>query len=372
MKSQRFQAVLVLTIVALAFSACGPSEAELASTSAAETAAAASPTPLPTSTFTPTITPTNTSTPTPTPTPIPFNLSVLVSGEDDMPVAGASVILSEVEGDAGAQITDDVGQSFWNDLPGETINLSISAQGYFPQEISESIGRGINQLTVNLDRDPHGLLPSEACAPGEKLLYIEDFQDGEAQGWQEIEFRSQGWDLIAHPDSAGNLVILNPGESDTQIVLQDFTFDDAVWRIDLMPHGYPDNFTFFWHFVTEPYEVKDGTVDFSAYSVSIYEGNAFRVVRMASPFPEVVLSDIIRNIKNDEWHVIEISTFYDTFEIWLDGTLLVKYNDPDPLPGGPLALALMPSEPDQSMVYFDNMTVCELSEPFVPMPTPES
>lgn len=341
---------------------CGPSPEEKAATSVALTAAAA--------TSTPTNTPT--STPTPTPTPIPYDLSVLVTGDEDAPIVEAIVILAEIGTEVGTQITDDVGQAFWYELPGETINLSISAQGYFPQEITESINRGINQLTVNLDRDPHGVLPSEACAPGEKLLYIEDFQDGEAQGWQEIEFRSQGWDLIAQPDSAGNLVILNPGESDTQIVLQDFTFDDAVWRIHLMPHGNPTNYSFNWHFVTEPYEVKDGTVDFSAYSVGIYSVRGFRVVRSASPFPEVVLSDIIRNIKNDEWHVIEISTYYDTFEIWLDGFLLVKYNDPDPLPGGPLGLALMPSESDQSMVYFDNLTVCELSEPFVPMPTPES
>ena len=72
MKSQNIQAVLAMTIIALAFSACGPSEEELAATSAAtsatatptsepppatsaaETAAAASPTPSPP---TPTCTP---------------------------------------------------------------------------------------------------------------------------------------------------------------------------------------------------------------------------------------------------------------------------------------------------------------------------
>ena len=79
MKSQNIQAVLAMTIIALAFSACGPSEDELAATSVAETAAAASPTPSPTQTHTPTptsthtptptLTPTNTPTITPTPTP---------------------------------------------------------------------------------------------------------------------------------------------------------------------------------------------------------------------------------------------------------------------------------------------------------------
>jgi hypothetical protein len=71
MRSQRFIVFLALTIVALALSACGPSEEELVATSAAKTAAAATDTPIPTSTFTPTITPTITFTPTLTPTLTP-------------------------------------------------------------------------------------------------------------------------------------------------------------------------------------------------------------------------------------------------------------------------------------------------------------
>ncbi len=82
---------------------CGPSAEEQAATSDALTAAAATNTP----TVTPTLTPTPTSTPTPTPTPIPYDLSVLVAGEEEAPIIGASVVLAEVGDEVGTQITDE-------------------------------------------------------------------------------------------------------------------------------------------------------------------------------------------------------------------------------------------------------------------------
>ena len=143
---------------------CGPSAEEQAATSVALTAAAATSTP----TVTPTHTPTATSTHTPTPTPVPYDLSVLVAGEEEAPIIGASVVLAEIGDEVGAQITDGVGQAFWYDLSGDAINLSVSAQGYYRLDVAGTIERGINQLAVALERDPHGLLPSEACAPGER------------------------------------------------------------------------------------------------------------------------------------------------------------------------------------------------------------
>jgi formylglycine-generating enzyme required for sulfatase activity len=64
-------AIVVLTVISVLLSACGPNKEELAATSAAETIAAASPTPTITPTYTPTVTPTPTNTPTPTTIPSP-------------------------------------------------------------------------------------------------------------------------------------------------------------------------------------------------------------------------------------------------------------------------------------------------------------
>ena len=67
MKRKQFT-ILVLIVLSILLSACGPSREELAATAAAETIAAYTPTPTRTATATPTVTPTPTSTFTPTPT----------------------------------------------------------------------------------------------------------------------------------------------------------------------------------------------------------------------------------------------------------------------------------------------------------------
>ena len=60
-------------------------------------------------------------------------------------------------------------------------NLQVSAPGYHAASQPVTLERGPNELAVVLQRDPLGLAAADACAPDEKLLYIEDFQDGEAQ-----------------------------------------------------------------------------------------------------------------------------------------------------------------------------------------------
>jgi len=107
--TKKFNTTIALILFCFLLAACGPSPEELATTAAAETAAAA--------TSTPTITPSPT--PTPTPTPVPYDLSVSVLGLEDTPLVGAVVILAEVMDEEGTEITDESGQVFWNDLPGD-------------------------------------------------------------------------------------------------------------------------------------------------------------------------------------------------------------------------------------------------------------
>ena len=98
------------------------------------------------------------------------------------------------------------------------------------------------------ERDPNSEYPSVPCGVGEKLLYLEDFQDDEVQGWPEIESRTQGWNLIPDPDSEGNVFArFSSDKSDTQIFYQDGTFEDAVWRISVMSQGKPEFIAFYWH-----------------------------------------------------------------------------------------------------------------------------
>ena len=122
-----------------------------------------------------------------------------------------------------------------------------------------------------------------------------------------------------------------------------------------MPQGKHGDIQFSWHHNPE---------EWGEYNVHFYEWGVM-IGR-----PGVTLLDIERYIKKDVWQLLEISTYHDTLEVWLDGILVLKYNDPKPIPGGQIGIGLLPSEFEGSMVYFDNLSVCELTEPFVPMPTP--
>jgi hypothetical protein len=340
---------------------CGPSPEEQAATAAAQTAAAATNTPIP-----PTVTPTPTL--TPTPTPVPYDLSLIVVGEDDAPIVEASAVLVEID---DMQNTDDVGQAFWYDLPGETVSISIAAQGYFPLDITDSIERGINQITVALERDPHGILPSEACAPGEKLLYIEDFQDGEAQGWTEIEYRSQGWDIVPDLEFSDDLVLFKPAQFDGTAGLEGLTFDNTVWRLEFMPIGRP----VVWFNLPENggYQVNDTRIEWSAYSLFL-DPTGIKSYRAQQPIPTIGLFDVVWTLGSNAWHQLEISRYKNIFEIWIDGYQF-KYVDPHPLPGGMIRFGAgnvgKTLSPD-TFIYFNDFVMCELTAPYVPMPTPES
>jgi len=127
-------------------------------------------------------------------------------------------------------------------LDTDAATINVSASGYFPYDETAAIQRGENEVSVTLKRDPFGLLSSDACANGEELLYIEDFQDGKAQGWGNVtaatDYAAQnGWAII--PDEDGNLILAYQTENaiDAGDNLQDFTFDKAVWRLKVRFQG---------------------------------------------------------------------------------------------------------------------------------------
>ena len=337
---------------------CGPSPEEQAATSVALTAAAA--------TSTPTNTPT--STPTPTPTPIPYDLSVLVTGDENAPIIEAIVGLAEIGTEAGKQITDDVGQVFWYELPGETINLSISAQGYFTTEISEIIERGANQITVVLERDPFGLLPAEACSPSEQILYIEDIQDGHADGWVEIEMRALGFDIGHHPDEPADNVIVFSGKFGGRSDLENIMVNNVVWRTQFLIDGRAQ-VSFNWRVAPEPYEIEEGTVNDSRYTLNLEETSY--ILRETSPIRSLWVAGNPYRPKSGIWHRIEISAYEGKLEAWIDGYRILAYTDPNPLPEGGIFLVVEPFV-DNTIIYLDDIALCELSEPFAPMPIPES
>lgn len=349
----------LVVLCLLLFSGCGPSEAEIA----AMTADAWTPTPHPTAM--PTL--------TPTATPVPFGLTLLVVGEEEIPVSGAQITLVELETDEGIKVTDDMGMVSWSNLPGETVTFAVSAQGYIPSESSEVIDRGDNQLEITLQRDPYGLVPSEACAPGESLLYVEDFQDGHAQGWPDIEFRAAGWDIDSNPDTPENFVARHAPISNSWAAMENSYFENAVFRFQFFSTG-GRIITIHWHIAPEPYSEDGEQIEDSRYQIDFLP-SFYIVTRHTLPVASILLAQTDYDYLVGSWHNIEISTFEDVFEIWIDGKIVFHYEDPQPIPFGGLMIEAshdISTVDPNAIAYFDNFTVCELTGPFISFSSSES
>ena len=138
-----------------------------------------------------------------------------------------------------------------------------------------------------------------------------------AQGWPEIETRAQGWDLLPHPDSTGNKVIkYSSSITDTQMFYQDGTYEDAVWRISVLPQGKPETIRFYWH----------QNEDTGTYTVINYEWGV--IIGRSDGSADINLGEVGRFLKENEWQTFEISTYDDTLEVWLDSILVFRYDDP--------------------------------------------
>lgn len=329
----------------------------------------ATPTFTPIPTLTPTATPIPAPTPTATPTPIPYDLTVKVIDAEGKPIAGAVLNLAVADKPKGEAVkTDDAGKASWADLPGEAISLDAKAQGYLPDKVTPTIKRGANQVSITLKHDPYGLLPSQACAPDETLLYIEDFQDGKAQGWQNItaatDFAAQnGWAIS--PTEKGNLSLLFTQVKEMGDDLQNFTFDNAVWRLKVKVVG-SDGFSFLnWRHKPSP----EGE---TRYPIQWGDGQVLvDLTRLQQP--SVGHFSVGRsNLKmlQNRWYYLEISTYEGLTQLWVNGRKLIGYQDPQPLPGGTIGLEVHMFKDGKATYYFDDLAVCKLSAPFKSLPTP--
>lgn len=337
--------LLPLMMVVFVLVACGPSPEEAATM----TASAWTPTPVP---------PTS----TPTPTPIPYGLSVLVTDADGVAVSGANITMV---GDDIPVFTGEDGKADWTNLPEPDGSLTIAAQGYFASDQTFSLQRGPNELSFTLERDPSGLLPAQACAVGESLLYIEDFQDNEAQGWPEIEFRANGWNLSEYASEPGNFVASNNSAEHPFAVLQDKTFNDAIWRVRFFVEG-RRAISFNWQ-SNFNLDIDGEHVDDARYQI-VADTQGIGIRRLTIPILNIGVASG-RGASAGAWHNIEISTYQGDTQVWLDGKRIAGYTDPKPLPGGGIGLELMSfdsSKPD-TVIYFDNISICGLSAPFTSM-----
>jgi len=344
--------LLIVILVLASVIGCGPSPEEIATMTAAA--------------WTPTPAPTSTPLPTPTSTPIPYDLTVTVSDADGNPIAGAVVMLTELgdEDEMASQDTDTGGQVSWANLPGETVTLSVQGQGYFSGDLSETIERGHNDIPLSLERDPFGLLPSEACAPGETPLLIEDFQDGKAQHWDQItaavEFNAQnGWVLVE--DEPGNFVAVASGSAEFATDSYNYEgiepFGNAVWRLRTKFVGKENDAFLNWRHAWNDsgdwrYIIQIGGPVQLGLSRLHYESGHFGVSNSSFGFRE------------DQWYFFEIGTFDGVTEVIVDGDKKNSYTDPQLMEPGTIGLEVHLSDGSNSVYTFDNIVVCSIDALF--------
>jgi len=319
---------------------CGPSAEQIATM----TAAAWTPTPVP----------------TPTATPIPYDLTVHIADESGAPIAGASLELGE-PGSSEPVLTDQAGQHTWMGLGGPAVSLNASAPGYHPAVQVLSLERGPSEIVLILQRDPLGLLTADACAPDEQVLYMEDYQDGKGEGWQQmtaaLDFNAQnGWSVSTGED--GDQFATFSGGFEGGDDLQNKVFDNLVWRLNIRTHG-TDGFSF----LNLRHAPKQGGE--TRYTIQWGANALLALARL--DFPDVGHFDVGRSqfrAKQDQWYYVEASYFQGLVQIWVDGKKQIEWQDPQPLPPGTIGLeAHAPNDPN-TMYFFDDLSVCELSAPF--------
>jgi hypothetical protein len=229
-----------------------------------------------------------------------------------------------------------------------------------------TLQRGPNDVVIKLKADPFGLLPSKACAADEKLLYAEDFQDGKAQGWQNVtaatDFAVQNnWGIAPMEDGNLALNFSTKVAAENGDQLQNFSFENAVWRLKVREAGTAgtQGFSFLnWKQAPAP----GGE---TRYPVQIGVGVMTDLTRLQQP--DVGHFSVGRSnlqLKQGTWYFFEISAYNGLIEVWADGKKLVSYQDPKPLPAGTIGLEVHLFKDAEVTFSYDDFSVCELSAPF--------
>jgi hypothetical protein len=278
---------------------------------------------------------------------------------------------------------DDSGQAAWTDLGGPAGTVTVSAQGYFGGEQSFNLQRGPNEVVVTLERDPFGLLPLDACGAGESLLYVEDYQDGEAQDWNyggnnpasvyvgpsADEAANSVWTIDATKITDYNNAYLGANYAQGNMGGAPGLFGDAVWRMKFMVNR-PTAPSFGWNSFG-PLTLDGLELIRATYSFNLWGGQSqVHLMRTLFDSADQVASD--QRVKSGgfkqlemTWHYVELSVFQGNVQMWVDGKPVIDFTDPEPLPEKTIGIWIGPfTDKSVTVLYFDDVRVCGLSAPF--------
>jgi len=203
-------------------------------------------------------------------------------------------------------------------------------------------GLRIARLTVFLVYLATLSSPVYAQIPGPELAYQEDFEDGQAQGW-DLE---KGWEIL---QDEGNQVLAGQGH---------------VWANSNV--GYDD------YRLSFRLKVLHGTVHLvyhlnatGRYFIGFQAEGSYLHKQL---WPDSFQHDLANSGHSHEpatWHQIEISSQSDTIQFKVDGNPEWSYIDPEPLLEGSFAFEAL----DDSLVYVDDISV-ELAPTSAYLPAP--
>ena len=336
---------LIVLVTAFLVVGCGPSPQGIATRTAAAWTLTPSSTPTPMPTATPT--------PTRTPTPVPYDLTVSITDANGKSIAGANVVFPESGKDTPVA-SNDKGQILWTNLQGDAVTLQVSTQGYRGTQKTTTLKRGANTITVALERDPYQILPSEAFQPDQKVLYIEDFEDGLAQGWDGIVRPKWNFEKV---EGRGTVLTANVPEGAntfSNAFYRSGDFGDSVWLLDLSAAGARLHLN--WHWVSE------GPLYIIAYRPGDWLQIHHSLPRGGSQIGEVPVPSVAKGV----WQRFAITYFKGAIDVWIDGKLTLGVTDPEPFAKGSLMLAI--HSDSTAPISFDNFVVCGLSKPYQPPP----
>jgi len=324
----------------------------------------------PSPTVEPTPTPEPTETPVPSPTPVPIDVSLTIQDADGSPIAGAQVTAA----DGNTAQTDDSGLVMWNGLPEEPLDLTVDAQGYDAASETLTLERGPNEAAIQLARNELEPLPADVCAPNETLLYLEDFQDQVAEEWPEFQFGAPGWSMGPSVENPDNIVLIanaDPGQIGNVWAMMGNTpirVENTVWRARFNMAG-TGTMSFNWRFATEPFQLNGEQIVDSRYQVITGTQGNEQMRLIQGPVLNVEVARGFVYPQSGTWHDVQIATYDRHTEVWLDDQMMMAYDPPenvDMIPTGTIGLEYWPVSAD-TFVYFDDIALCDLSEPFVPL-----
>jgi hypothetical protein len=194
------------------------------------------------------------------------------------------------------------------------------------------------------------------------LLYIDDFQDREAEGWDQVESGGPSWSIEEDPANPENFAIA--ARKDTTWTWlgarDDHKFNNAVWRIKykLVGNG---NMQLNFRFV-------ESSDENNRYIIAVGNGG-LSLGRLDQKNQHLDLGHAeLSNM--GLWHLLEFGYFDDTVTVFLDGKEKFSWKDPNPWQGG--TINIEPWAENDGVFYFDDISVCELSAPVQPIPRPKT